>query len=59
MRESIQNNPQHTNPLFPKMQNITDFLNLPFIEVLKLLMKGALEDYLTTMLIKRLSLPRR
>ena len=47
MRESIQNNPQPTNPLFPKMQNISEFLNLPFIEVLKLLMKGAVEDYLT------------
>ena len=29
------------------MQNISEFLNLPFIEVLKLLMKGAVEDYLT------------
>ena len=29
------------------MQNITDFLNLPFIEVMKLVMKGAVEDYLT------------
>ena len=47
MRENKQNNPQPTNPLFLKMQNITDFLNLPFIEVLKLLMKGAVEDYLT------------
>ena len=47
MREKKQNNPQPTNPLFLKMQNITDFLNLPFIEVLKLVMKGAVEDYLT------------
>lgn len=29
------------------MNTITDYLNLPFIEVLKLLMKGAVEDYLT------------
>lgn len=47
MRENKQNNPQPTNPLLLKMQNITDFLNLPFIEVLKLVMKGAVEDYLT------------
>lgn len=28
------------------MKTITEFLNLPFIEVLKLLMKGAVEEYL-------------
>lgn len=45
MREKKQV-PKTTNP--PVIMNtITDFLNLPFIEVLKLLMKGAVEEYLT------------
>lgn len=46
MREKKQIS-QTTNPPIPEMQTITDFLNLPFIEVLKLLMKGAVEDCLT------------
>lgn len=45
MREKKQV-PQTTNPPVT-MNTITDFLNLPFIEVLKLLMKGAVEEYLT------------
>lgn len=45
MREKKQV-PQTTNPSVT-MNTITDFLNLPFIEVLKLLMKGAVKDYLT------------
>lgn len=37
--------PQPTNPVIP-MNTITDYLNLPFIEVLKRLMKDAVKDCL-------------
>lgn len=45
MREN-QPNSQTTNPPIIPMQTITDFLNLPFIEVLKHLMKDAVKDCL-------------
>ena len=44
MREK-KTNPQTTNPPI-QMNTITDYLNLPFIEVLKHLLKDAVKDYL-------------
>lgn len=44
MREN-KTNSQTTNPPIP-MNTITDYLNLPFIEVLKHLMKDAVKDCL-------------
>ncbi len=44
MREK-KTNPQTTNPPI-QMNTITDYLNLPFIEVLKRLMKDAVKDCL-------------
>ena len=44
MREK-KTNPQTTNPPI-QMNTITDYLNLPFIEVLKRLLKDAVKDCL-------------